>query len=221
MTFRDRIVSLVGFTGDLIGNVTGNASGSSGSCSGNAATATTATGLASVVADTTTAGVASGTALKIGGRASSTTADSAELVGNGAAQTFSQSVSIPANTLTAGKTVRVSGIVRSTGLNGADLSSIALRLGGQSYVTSNTDIAASGDRCVFDAFFTARAAPGAAVAVIGGGGANWTTAASVQKVSATGPNLATNGALTLDVQWTGVNNAGNKAVLESLIVDVI
>lgn len=36
MTFRDRIVSLVGFTGDLIGNVTGNATGTAGALASGA-----------------------------------------------------------------------------------------------------------------------------------------------------------------------------------------
>jgi hypothetical protein len=169
---------------------------------------------------TTTDGVTAGTARVVGGLASSTTADSAAVVGNGAAQSFNQTYIIPANTLNAGSTVRIRGCVRRTGINGADTAQVGVRIGGTVYVISAAVAAGAGDRCFFECYATSRAAAGAAVAVVGAGTAGWSTAANFMTASGASANLATNGTLTVDVQVTMPNNAGNTAVLEQLMVDV-
>lgn len=169
----------------------------------------------------TTNGVASGTERAVGGRAFSTTADSAAIAGNGAAQAFNQSYALPASSLPAGGTVRVSGCVRRTGINGADTATVIVRFGGSAYVTSPAVAAAAGDRCFFTLLLTARAAPGAAVTVVGAGCAGWSTAAAIEKADGNSVALATNGALTVDVQITMPNNVANTAVLEQLVVDVV
>ena len=170
---------------------------------------------------TTTDGIPSGTARVVGGQCLATAADSGAIVGNGAAQSFDQSYIIPANTLGASSTVRVTAVVRRTNINAADTATIGLRLGGTTYVTSAAVAALIGDRCYLTATFTARAAAGAAVAVVGAGRAGWSTAGSAQAPSGTTANLATNGALTVDVQITMPNNANNTAVLEQFVVDVV
>jgi hypothetical protein len=171
---------------------------------------------------TTTNGVTSGTPLAVGGRASSTTADSATLAGSATAtQTFNQSITINANTLTAGRTVRIWGCVKSTGLNGADLKTVIVRVGGATYLTGSATPAVNGDRLYFQLRLTARAAPGAAVAVAGVGMSQWSTAGAVSVPGGAIPNQATNGPLAIDVQITMVNNAGNTAVLEQLVADFV
>lgn len=169
---------------------------------------------------TTTDGVTAGTARVVGGRAFSTTADSGVITGNGAAQAFNQTYSIPANTLKAGSTVRVWGCVRRVAINAADTAQIFVRLGGTSYVSSTAVAAAAGDRAFFEMYLTARAAPGAAVTVVGIGRASWSTAAAPQNPSGATANLATNGALVADVQINMPNNVGNTAVLEQFFIDV-
>lgn len=170
---------------------------------------------------TTTDAVTAGTARVIGGLAFSTTADSATITGNGAAQSFNQSYGIPANTLKAGSTVRIRGCVRRIAINGADTALVTVRLGATIYVTGIATIALAGERCYFEAILTARAAPGAAVAVVGAGVIGWNTAATPATTSGGTANLATNGVLTVDVQITMANNVGNTAALEQLFVDVV
>ncbi len=170
---------------------------------------------------TTTDGVAAGTARVIGGRAGVSVADSTTIVGNGAAQTFDVSYSIPASTLKSGSTVRVWVGVRRIAINGADTAVVAVRVGGTTYVSSPAVAAAAGDRCYAQLCLTARAAPGAAVTVVGIGCAGWSTAAAIQLAGGGSAALATNGALAVDVQITMAANAGNTAALETFVVDVV
>jgi hypothetical protein len=170
---------------------------------------------------TTTDGIPSGTARVVGGLCLATMADSGTITGNGAAQSFDQSYIIPANTLGASSTIRVVAVVRRVNINAADTATVGLRIGGTTYVTSAAVAALVGERCYLVADFTARAAAGAAVAVVGAGRAGWNTAGSSQLPSGTTANLATNGALTVDVQITMPNNANNTAVLEQFRVDIV
>lgn len=170
---------------------------------------------------TTTDGVSAGTARVVGGRASSTTADSGTITGNGAAQSFSQTYAIPANTLKSGSLVKVYGGVRRTGINAADTATVIVRIGGTTYLTSPAVAAAAGDRCNFWLAAVARAAPGAAVTVAGTGCSGWSTAAAIQLAAGNSAALATNGALTVDVQINMANNPGNTAVLETFFVEII
>jgi hypothetical protein len=174
---------------------------------------------------TTTDGVTGGTVRTVGGLAFATTADSGVITGNGAAQTFNQSYSIPGSTLKAGSTGRVIGCVRRTGLNAADVATVAVRLGGTVYLTSVAVAAAVNDRCYFEFRFTSRGAPGGAVTVVGVGATGWSTNLPVVNVPVLSPggataNLNTVGALTVDVQITMPNNIGNTAVLEQFNVDI-
>lgn len=174
---------------------------------------------------TVTDGVTGGTARVVGGLAFSTTADSATVTGNGAAQSFNQSYSIPANTLGSGSTALITGCVRRTGINGGDTATVLVRVGGTAYLTSVAVAAAAGDRCSFSLSITSRAAPGGAVTVVGAGQIGWSTLLPVINVAVSAPggnstSLATNGALTVDVQINMPNNVGNTAVLEQLTVTI-
>lgn len=170
---------------------------------------------------TTTDGVTGGTARVMGGRLFSTTADSAVITGNGAAQTFADQVcTINQNTLKSGSVVKVRGAVRRTGINGADTAQVLIRLGATVYVQSAAFAAAAGDRCVFEAVFTSRANPGAAVTIVGNGRCGWTTAASPQLPTGNSAVLSTNGNLDLDVQINMPNNIANTAVLEEFTVSI-
>jgi len=171
---------------------------------------------------TTTDGVASGTARVIGGRATSSTASSTTIAGGSGAQSYDVTYAIPASTLKAGSVLRIRGQARALAQNGTDTFEVKVRVGGTVIATSaSVDIAAD-DRCTFDLWLNARAAPGAAVACPHGGSISWTTAGSGPTVVGSIANLATNGALTVDVQVTyGSSNAGNTSALELLIVEII
>lgn len=178
-------------------------------------------GAASTGAVTTTDGIDGGTALKVGGKSSAAVADSAAVTGAGPTA-YATIDTIPANTLIAGKTVRVRGCVRSTGLNAADTKTITVLVGATIYLTSTAASAASGDRCVFELLLTARAAPGAAASVQGHGFSAWSTAANAPAYGGNVANQATNAALVVGAKVANSSaSAGNTSVIESLVVDYV
>jgi len=174
-------------------------------------------------ATTTTQGVASGTALVVGGRALA--ADTGAAVTNDTAETVSATLTLPAATLTQGKTVRIRWACRATATNSTDTLTARLRLGGVAgtllQATSAVDVAdnnvASGE---FE--FAAEAAPSAASSVVGIG--SHSTFASTTVVGSdflTPTNHATNGALVLagTLQWS-VADVGNSGLFEYFRVTV-
>ena len=109
---------------------------------------------------TTTRGVASGTALKVGGRANSFTASSTTVSGGSGAQAFDVKYTIPASSLNAGDKARIQGQVKAIAQNGTDTFTVTVKIGSTTiWTSSSTDIAAN-DRCVFDLWVGATAAAG-------------------------------------------------------------
>lgn len=174
---------------------------------------------------TSTDGVASGTAMVIGGKLSSSTADSTALNQAVAGyHSFDVTYAMPANELVAGDVIDIEAVVRiSTALNGGATAGAKLRLGGTDLVVAAPSTAgAANTRCRLRARLTARGAPGAAVALSGVCDAQWTDTVGTVTLAPTGavPTFATNGALTVDVQeqTSAAGDASGRLVLESLVV---
>lgn len=219
--------STVGVSGTT-GTFSAGVSGTTGTFT-DALSATSGTFTGAV---TTTQGVSSGTALNVGGRAYSQTTVSNTITNTNTETVFTQGVfTIPANTLTAGKTVRISfgGTVPST--NSTDTLQIKLIIGGTETNTTGTALMTSAaldvaNSDVFSGVFelTARAAPGAAVACAGNGfiGIGPLLTGTMRPQSLGGTNLATNGALPVKVSATwSVAHADNQAILQNFTVHVI
>jgi len=179
---------------------------------------------------TTTDGVTNGTARVIGGRAFSSTADSAEIVQATGFVTFDQSYSIPASTLKLGSVLKIRAVVRiTTVLNGGATFQSKLRLGGTDLVISAPSTGgAAGTRCFLDGVLTFRGAPGAAVGGAGVSTAIWTSTTGVVTTAplaptTTVPTFATNGALVVDVQGesSAAGTGTGRIVLEQLYVEII
>lgn len=175
---------------------------------------------------TTTDGVASGTARRIGGVAS-------RIVADGTAHTSSTdeavlaSYEIPANTLKAGTVVKVRWSARVTADNAGTTLTGRLRLGATTLtgtelvVTSAVDTSAN-HLFVGEYLIQAREAPGAASAVVGVG-MHALGAAGSNMVSAglATTALATNGALKLEVtgDWSAAD--ANSVRAEVFVVEVV
>ena len=179
------------------------------------------TALAVVTPISTTRGVSSGTALKVGGRANSFTASSTTISGGSGAQAYDVSYTIPASSLGAGDKVRIQGQVKAIAQNSTDTFTVAVKIGSTTiWTSSSTDIAAN-DRCVFDLWVGTTAAAGAAVDSRYGGAGGWSTAGAAWVPAGGAGNLATNGALAITVEITyGSSNSGNQSALEFLSVEV-
>lgn len=188
--------------------------------------------LASTAAVTTTQGVASGTALTVGGRAASASGGTA--VSNTTTETASRTHSIPASTLTEGKVLRCTWAARISAANSTDTFTFRLRLGGVSgtvLVKSTAVDGSAGMVCTGHFMLTAAAAPGATVSVCGAGAiSDWAAqgAGGLPGAGAMYPaylpptNFATNGALSLVATIEeSVANAGNSAVVEMFAVELI
>lgn len=118
---------------------------------------------------TTTRGVSSGTALKVGGLAYSNTAASTAITGATEAETnFDVSYSLPANSLTAGAVVRIRAQGIHTATTGAETHSILLKLGSNTVVSKAAVDPANNDVWVIDATLVCRTA-GASGTVVGAG----------------------------------------------------
>ena len=181
-------------------------------------------GIALGYATTTTDGVAAGTARVVGGRCTALNVDSAAVTGTAAETAFDVTYDIPANTLKTGSLVKVRAHVRTTVQAGATNLTLRGRIGTQDVVTS-TAIAAptANETAVVEFWLTSRAGPGAAVDCVGAGYVIDAGNAVVAMAStlANGTNMATNGALTVDVtaQWSAAD--ASSCFLESLIVEIV
>ena len=167
-------------------------------------TAVTATFTGAV---TTTDGVSSGTARKVGGLAYAAT--SATTLTNSTSETTLGSYTIPANTLKAGTSLRFRAAVRVTGNAAADTITFKGKLGSTALFTSAAVAMVANDVAIVEGHITSRAAPGASAAVASNTRATVTvggTAASVGSVPAPS-NFATNGALVLALtgQWSAAS----------------
>lgn len=156
---------------------------------------------------TTTDGVASGTARKVGGLAYAAT--SAVTLTNSTSETDLGSYTIPANTLKAGTSLRFRAAVRVTGNAAADTITFKGKLGSTALFTSAAVAMVANDIAIVEGHITARAAPGASAAVASNTRATVTvggTASSVGSVPAPS-NFATNGALALKLtgQWSAAS----------------
>jgi hypothetical protein len=190
-----------------------------------------ATGVAVTGSLTTTQGVSNGTALNVGGRAFAQTADSVAITNTNSETTFTQGVfTVPANTLTAGKILRVSfgGTVPNT--NSTDTLTIRLKMGGTESNTTGFALMTSAaldvtDGDVFSGSLTlvAREAPGASAncAWSGSIGIGPLTTGSMRPQAA-GAMLATNADLPVKVTATwSAASASNVAYLKNFVVEVI
>ena len=182
-----------------------------------------------VTADSLSLAVGTTGTKTVGGRMFASIADSATLVLPGTATTnaFLTTFSLPANTLVSGSTLRVRLVTRVTVVTAVSTVAIVLRLGGTTMGTSQQVVAAqaNGVRCVIDAVFTARGAPGAAVGLSGVATAVWSGLPAVvtayPDVSITAvPTFATNAALVIDAATISGGLTTGSLVIEELVVYV-
>ena len=177
---------------------------------------------------TTTDGVASGTARVVGGRAYANVAAAdnvTAVASNNAHVDFANTYSIPASTLNANSVTRIQCSVRVTDASGTDTLEVKLYIGGTTLVTTTAfDPDGAGDHVNIDFTLVSRAAAGASAEHVGMG--RWTTLDG--STTATGSvvlaptNLATNGALVVkaSAKWSS-NTASTSARLEILNVDIV
>lgn len=192
---------------------------------GNDTIATRGLANAFTARQTTTDGVASGTAKVIGGRATANVAAADTVTAatsNNSFVAFATTYVIPANTLGVGSVLRARALVVVNDASGTDTLTVEMRIGGTTLIaTTAVDPGATTDLHQLDFEFTARAAAGAAASCVGCG--RWITNTGGTIAHGTGllapSNFATNGALTLDVRakWSS-NTASTSARLEMLNV---
>lgn len=183
--------------------------------------------LASLCAMTTTDGVSSGTARKIGGVASCITAAGTSHT-NSTDEAVLASYTIPANTIKAGTFVRCRFLARVTADNGATTLTGRLRLGATTLTGTELIVSSAvdtGSGHIFEGEFVlvGRAAPGAAAAVVGCGSFADPGAAGGTRITANlnSTNFATNGALRLELtaDWSAAD--ANAVQAEIFVVEVI
>lgn len=163
-----------------------------------------------------------GVSTTIGGRVSAAVANSTTISGGSGDQAFDVTASITANVLATGSKLRARAVIKAVAQNSTDTFQGKLRLGGTALVaTAAIDIAAN-DRAVLMLEATVRAEPGAAIATIYSGTGAWTTGGAAISVGGGTTNLATNGAITVDVTIAyGSTNSGNQSLLEALDVEIV
>lgn len=178
---------------------------------------------------TTTRGIASGTANKVGGLASVQTTASTAITANNTETTFDNGVyNMPANTIGLGTVVKIrfqGTVVSSTG---SETVTVKLVIGGTTtdvngtaLLTSPAPDATNGDIFAGEFVLIGRAAAGAAAACVGFG---WVangvpgTATALPKFLAT-TNLATNGALPIKVTCTN-SSSGESCRLDVFVVEI-
>lgn len=179
---------------------------------------------------TTTDGVLNGTPRVVGGRAYSNTASGTSLT-NSTTETVLGSYTLPANTLKAGSVLRVRALARVTANNSTTTLTVRLRIGpttltGTALIATTATDTSVNDVVVLDYTLLALAAPGASVACRGcgyfsePGAAGGAFKTAVLGTGGVGANLATNGALKLEVtgQWSAAD--ANACQLEILTVSI-
>ena len=154
-------------------------------------------------------------------------ADSATLTALAAPTAFATTAIIPANTFRAGSLLRVTAIVRSIAVNGADTLQYSLRatdtVGTDVLVASTAANVGANNRVRLEGTMLFRADPGAAIGASSFFASSDLSVAAVTAGPAAGAVLLWNtaGAITFDVLAThSANNAGNQSVLESLVLEL-
>jgi len=172
---------------------------------------------------TTTDGVTSGTARKVGGTASVATAAGTVGPSTGTNETTLQSYAIPASTLKAGTVLKVVATMRCTAETGTTTFTGKLKLGSTALVTVGPFDLASGDYQRIELEIVSRAAPGASAAVVVTGAALGLAAgAAVSNAIVLAPaNYATNGALTLALTGQMSASDANAIASDQFVVEVI
>lgn len=194
-----------------------------GATSGAFSGSISAAGAAFTGAVTTTDGVSSGTARKVGGLASNLIASGTLGPTGGTAETALATYTIPANTIKAGTLIKVTAGVIATAETGTTTCTLRCRLGGVSGTlivgTAAFDLN-SADNVQLTASVVGRAAPGAAASVATQGrfeGKMANTGTQVYLVNAPA-NFATNGAL--DLVLTGQMSASDANAIACTIFAV-
>lgn len=139
--------------------------------------------------------------------------------------TLHGSATIPANTMESGSTLRITAWGYHS-VTATPTIRIRTKLGGTTFCDSTALTVSNTGAMTWKAecYITTRAAPGAAVATIGQGIATFFTAASTpvqgQTATTASTNLATNGALSVDVtaQWSAAS-ASNTITMTNLTID--
>lgn len=140
-----------------------------------------------------------------------TIADSANVGGTAAPVAFDQTLTVPANLLTTGTTLKIRAVVRFPTTVGTDTALLVLQVGGDALVTSSVVDVANDDTAIITAYITTRAAPGASIDYEGGGACTFSTGAagtlSTASTLADAQTLATNADITIDVtcDWSTTN----------------
>lgn len=209
-------------------NIALSITGNGGAASTNWAINSTSTAPSALAGSLTVArGVASGTALAVGGVASVavSASDSVTAVtSNNTFISFAQTYSIPASSINAGTVVKVRVGVRVSDASGTDTLTCQIRLGTTSLIaTTAVDPGATTDIHMLEFELVGRAAASASSAIIGFG--RWITNTGGTIAHGTGllgsTNFATNGALVIDVQAKWSSNTANTAcLLEMFNVEV-
>lgn len=202
------------------------------SSAGDIAVVDTSTGAVDVLLSSRlriTDSVASGTNKRVGGLAYAMTAAGTAHT-NSTDEAVLGSYTIPANTLKAGSVLKVRYQGIATATNGADTLTVNLRIGattltGTVLITHAATDAVNDDIFAGEFTLVARAAPGAAAACVGVGsyaglGAAGTPTTRQAYLAAT--NLATNGALLLEVtaDWSAAS-AADSCRLDVMVVEII
>lgn len=189
---------------------------------------TAVAGLDSTGRLTTTDGVSSGTARVVGGRASSATSATDNLLASAGASAHvdhAQTYSIPASTLGLASLLRIRYHILVTDASGTDTLETKLYIGGTTLMTTTAfDPDAANDFVQGEFLLVPRAAAGAAASCVGQG--RWVTsdggALTHGAAVLVATNLATNGALIVKVssKWSATT-ASTNARLEMLVVEII
>lgn len=151
-------------------------------------------------------------------------ADSTAVTNTVAETTFSNgSVTIPKNTLKVGDIVRVRGHVVFPSTNATDTASIKVKIGSTAIITVPATDVANNDVAVFEATLIVRTI-GAAGTVVANGwyniGAAGTGTSRVGILDSTVLDTTADATLTVTCTWS-VANAGNQAILRTLVVEQV
>jgi len=175
---------------------------------------------------TTTDGVASGDARRIGGKVACIVADGTAHT-NSTDEAVLASYTIPANTIKSGTVVKVKWQARATVDNAGTTLTGRLRLGGTTLtgtelVTTTAVDTAAGHLFCGEFTLVGRAAPGAAAECVGTGSFALGAAATAMGTAGIGAtNFATNAALLLELtgDWSAAD--ANAVVAEVFVVEVV
>lgn len=151
-------------------------------------------------------------------------ADSTTVTNTVAETTFSNgTVTIPANNLRAGDIIRIRGTVAFPATNATDTATVRVKLGATTVLTIPATDVANGDVAQFDVSVYVRTV-GAAGTIVASStfsiGVLGTATLRTSTLDSTAIDTTVAQAITVTVQWS-VANAGNQAILRTLVVEKI